>query len=171
MPSRIGSIPGVTRYDSIMTKITPRVRSKIAVWVSTLLLCAVSLVLPQIATGHEYYGASFTLIHPWAEATNPGITEASVYMDFEAITSGDRLLSAYTPIAETVELRDGPDATQMAISQISIPAGDTFRLQPGTPHLLIKGLRMPLKSGRSYLLSLRFEKSGFIKVMVSVGAH
>jgi copper(I)-binding protein len=113
------------------------------------LLGAAGLVLAAMPLlAHEYQADGFTLIHPWADATGPGATDAPVHYTLEEVTREDRLLRASTPYAEQVEIR-GPDA----------------------PQLVMHGLKAPLEWGRSYLMTLEFERAGPIVVMISVGAH
>lgn len=111
-----------------------------------LLTTACLLALPLAA--HEYPVDGFTLVHPWADASEPGATDAAVHFKLEDVTQADRLVRASTPYAESVEVR-GEQA----------------------PQLVLHGLKAPLQWGRSYLMTLEFERAGPIVVMLSVGAH
>lgn len=111
-----------------------------------LFTTACLLALPLAA--HEYQADGFTLIHPWADATEPGATEAAVHYKLEDVTKTDKLVRATTPYAESVEVR-GEQA----------------------PQLVLRGLKGPLQWGRSYLMTMEFERAGPIVVMISVGAH
>jgi copper(I)-binding protein len=123
--------------------------------------------LHSAALAHEYYGKGFTLIHPWAEPSAPHATAASVFMHFEGVAQGDRLLRARSDIAASVELQ----------GRGGKPAPKGIEIRPETvltaegPHLVLTGLTAPLQLGRSYPLTLVFEKSGTMNVMVSIGAH
>ena len=124
------------------------------------------------ATAHEYYAGNFTVMHPWAEATEPKATEAPVYFVLESIIKPDRLLRAYTTHAAQVEIRPGNGGkTATALASVPIAAQDKLEFLPGKTHLLLKGLKAPLEWNRSYPLTLVFEKAGPVTVMVSVGAH
>ena len=125
-------------------------------------LCA-GLLLTAPAIAHEYYAKSFTIIHPWALPTEAGASTAAVYLKFEEISAGDRLLAAHAAMADNVQLR--------GVAAIDLPAGATVELKPGTAYLELTGLKAPLQWGRSYPMTLQFEKSGPIQVMVSIGAH
>ena len=102
---------------------------------------------PSVALPHEYYASNFTLIHPWAEATAPGATTAAVYFRLEAVRVRDRLLRVDTPYAEHVELRPGDDAGAPALASIDIEPAETIDLSAGHPHLLLRGLNVPLQWG------------------------
>ena len=122
------------------------------------------------ASGHEYYAKNFKVIHPWAEASAPGAKSAEVYMKIEQISEGDRLLSAQTSLADKVELHAGPDTTG-PLAAIELPPGPDIDLDAGRGHLKLVNLTAPLEWGRSYSMTLVFEKSGPVDVMISVGAH
>ena len=121
---------------------------------------------------HEYYLPGFTLIHPWANPTPPDAAEAAVYFTLDSVSVEDRLLRGSTAYAEQVELRAGDDREAPAAASITVLAGDQPAFMPGgRPHLLLRGLKTPLQWGRSYAMTLVFEKAGPVAVMVSIGAH
>ena len=128
-------------------------------------------VLAGHAQAHEYYAEGFTFIHPWAEATAPGATDAPVYFKLDNVRRDDRLLSATTRMAERVELRGGADAQAPALAGIEIVPAELMLFEPGHPHLLLRGLVTPLQWGRSYDLRVVFEKAGAVDVQISIGAH
>lgn len=132
--------------------------------------------LTVAAQAHEYYAATFKIIHPWADATAAGTSIAPVYLKFEEITESDRLIGARSDIAEKVELRGKPDNDTLAevsptLPAIAVSAGSTTDLHPGGSHLVMLGLKTPLLWGRSYPLTLIFEKAGAIETVLSVGSH
>lgn len=138
------------------------------IFARSILVLACSIA-PAIA--HEYFTPGFTFVHPWAEATVPGQTDAPVYFVLDNVTRTDTLLRAATPAAESVELRSGADTKATSVDQLSVPLGDSVAFTAGKPHLLLRGLKAPLQWGRSYLMMVEFEKAGKVLVMVSVGAH
>jgi copper(I)-binding protein len=129
-------------------------------------LAAFGGACPQ-TDAHEYYGKSFTLIHPWAEPSEPHAQSADVFMHFEGVEQPDRLVGASSSLATNVELR-GPDGNP---APEGIAVGPETSLQPGGAHLVLTGLKQPLELGRSYPLTLDFDKSGTMHVMISIGAH
>lgn len=141
-------------------------------------LLALGLLYAHSANAHEYYALGFKLVHPWAEASAPDATQAAVYFKLENVTGHDRLLRASTPHAQSVELRgaqdgDDSDAAQTAppLPALDIAPADTLEFVRGRPHLLLRGLTVPLQWGRSYMMMMVFERAGPLLVMVSVGAH
>lgn len=123
------------------------------------------------AIAHEYFTGNFTFVHPWADATAADATEATVYFVLENIVRDDKLLRAYTNLADEVELRKNNDSTVPSLNSIDIPAQDKMEFLPGRFHVRLKGLRAPLQWGRSYVMTFVFEHAGQITVMVSIGAH
>ncbi len=136
----------------------------------------VALCMMAGAGAHEYYTTSFKVIHPWAEPTEPGVRVAPVFLKLEEISADDRLIGARSDFAAKVELRSplkggGSAETSAPLEAIAVTAGSTINLSPTGAHLLMLDLKTPLLMGRSYPLTLIFEKSGAIDTMLSVGAH
>lgn len=136
-------------------------------WMFTILV----IVSARFANAHEYYALGFKLIHPWAEASLPAATEAAVYFKLENVVASDRLLRAASPYAESVELRATQGNTSVVVASFDVLPADVVDFAQGGQHLLLRGLKGPLEWGRSYLMTLVFDKAGPILVMVSVGAH
>ncbi len=138
---------------------------------ASLLGALLWLTPAQRANAHEYFTGNFTFIHPWADATAPDATEATVYFVLENIVRDDKLLRAYTNLAEDVELRRNSNASAPSLSSVTIAAQDRMEFLPGGAHVRLRGLRAPLQWGRSYAMTFVFEQAGQITVMVSIGAH
>jgi copper(I)-binding protein len=149
---------------------TPRF-SRIASAVRRVLLLTLMLS-PIAASTHEYYSLDFTLIHPWADATpDDQLASAPIYFTMESVRGKDRLMRASTRYAETVEFRssDAPDAK--VVKSIDIEPADKLDFGKDRPHMVLRNLKVPLQWGRSYEMTMFFEKAGPMQVMVSVGAH
>ena len=65
------------------------------------------------------------------------------------------------------ELVDGVATMRMA-GEINIPAGSRIEMVLGGTHIMLEGLRAPLKTGDSFELVLKFRRSGDQKVKVDV---
>jgi copper(I)-binding protein len=96
----------------------------------------------------------------------------------------DRLVAASTPVAQSVEFhRSSVDAQNVMrmrpIEAIELPPRSELRVRHGGElHLMLIGLKVPLKEGERLSLRLRFEKAGEREVTVWVqqprsggGAH
>lgn len=115
---------------------------------------------------------------PWARAT-PGAAKngAAFMMIHNHGSATDRLVAAASDVAARVELhthinKDG--VMQMReVAGIEVPAGGMAELKPGGFHVMMMGLKAPLKEGESFPLTLTFENAGSATVDVkieSVGA-
>ncbi len=144
-------------------------------WRAWLALLVASAWLPVLA--HGVKAGDLRIDHPYATPTRPGMTTGAVY--FRAIqnngTEPDRLLSARTPTAATVELHrmemDGDVMRMAAVPAIELPAKTEVRLRHGTPngyHLMLLGLKAPLKDGDRFPVTLTFARAGDREVMVWV---
>lgn len=84
----------------------------------------------------------------------------------------DRLLSASSPIAKSVEIHemsmDGGVMRMRALKELVIPAGKTVSLAAGGTHLMLIGTQAPLQAGDSIRVDLQFEKAGRATVALQV---
>jgi copper(I)-binding protein len=85
----------------------------------------------------------------------------------------DQLVSMESPIASSVELHsmsmDGNVMRMRAIDHLELKPASTTTLKPGDGyHIMLIGLKQPLKVGDKFPLLLRFKKSGEIGVAVWV---
>lgn len=104
----------------------------------------------------------------------PTAKAGTVYMSLtNQAALADRLLSVTTDAAETAEvhesiIKDGV-ATMGSVAALEIPAGGTVELKPGGFHIMLSGLKAPLKKGDMIMLELKFEHAGAVEVMANVG--
>jgi copper(I)-binding protein len=108
----------------------------------------------------------------WARAT-AGSSPGGAFMTIvNAGTSDDRLVAASTTVARTAELHETKDENGVMkmtpVPALEIKAGTRVTLAPGGLHIMLTGLKAPLKQGESFPLVLRFDKAGAVNVMVKV---
>jgi periplasmic copper chaperone A len=76
-------------------------------------------------------------------------------------SSGGRLVSAASPLAGTVEIHemsmDGSVMKMRAVASIELPAGRMVKLEPGGYHIMLMGLKQPLKAGDKVPVTLVVE--------------
>ena len=65
---------------------------------------------------------------------------------------------------------DGNIMKMRQIKEILVPAGSSTDLKPGGFHLMLIGIKSPLKVGDSVPLKLKFAKAGEVDVRFSVKA-
>lgn len=121
---------------------------------------------------------SIEIGHPWARATPSGATTGAVYMTLKNQTSsGDRLTGGSSPVADTVQIHEmkvenGVMHMRELPNGLAVPAKGSVTLKPGSYHVMLIGLKQPLKKGEHFPLALTFEKAGSVAVDVRVeGIH
>ena len=107
----------------------------------------------------------------WARAT-PGKAETgAAYLTVET-TAPDRLTGASTPVAAKAELHEmtmqGGVMKMRELGAVDVPAGHAVVLKPGAAHIMLMGLKQPLRAGESFPLTLDFEKAGRREVTVTI---
>lgn len=136
------------------------------------LLCAASFAALTTTAGAAL--ADATVQNPWARATPPTAKNGAAYMVITGGGAGDRLVSASAPVSERVELHthimDGGVAKMREVPAIEVPANGVVELKPGGLHVMLIGLKAPLKEGGTFPLTLKFEKQGTVTVQVPVKA-
>jgi periplasmic copper chaperone A len=149
----------------------------------TFSLVSLSLVsaLAFPVAAHDFKAGDLRIDHPYATPSRPGMSTGSVY--FRGIrntgSAPDRLLSASTPAAESVEIHrmqrvqggQGEVMQMRAVPSLEIPAGATVVMKHGATdgyHLMLTGLKAPLKDGDRFPVTLTFEKAGTHEVKVWV---
>lgn len=128
------------------------------------------------AHAHDFRLGPLRIDHPYATPTPPGASTGATYLRGIRNTGGqaDRLIGASTPAARAVEIHrsviDAQNVMRMrAIDGIDLPPRGEVRLRHGGEHhLMLIGLRQPLKDGDRFPMTLRFEKAGEREVMVWV---
>ena len=123
----------------------------------------------EVRTGALVIGEAFS--RATAGAGVPGVAYLRIR---NTGTEPDRLLSATTPVAGQVllhaSLREGEVMRMRALTGIDVPPGATVTLAPDSRlHLMLEGLRAPLRVDDIVLLTLRFERAGEVQVAVPVG--
>lgn len=137
--------------------------------VAALLAGAPAAQAQQAKVGEIAVEAAF------ARATPGGAKDGAAFMTLHNVgKQRDRLVSAKAAIAASVEMHnhvmEGGVARMREVSGIEVPAGGKVELKPGGYHLMLFGLKAPLKEGTSVPLDLRFERSGTVRVNLPVMA-
>lgn len=120
--------------------------------------------------------SSISIEKPFSRATPGGSKVGVGYMTITNKGAAmDRLLSASSPAAGKVEIHEmtmqgGVMKMRELPSGLPIEAGKTISLAPGGYHLMLMGLKAPLKQGNKVPVTLNFEKAGKIDVTLDVQA-
>ena len=124
------------------------------------------------AAAHGFKVGAIDIGHPFARPTNAGQQVGAGYLKLVNQGAADRLMSASSPAAASVEMHtmamEGDVMKMRQVDAIDLPAGQTVELKPGGYHLMLMGLKAPLKAGDKLPLTLKFEKAGAVLVTVNV---
>lgn len=112
-----------------------------------------------------------TVTDAWARATMPGQSVGAAYMKISSPTNVT-LVKAETAAAKTVEVH-GMDhhngvMRMRVLGPLEVAAGTTVDLAPGGMHLMLLGLRKPLKAGETLQLKMTFASAGQAKTVLVV---
>ena len=108
-----------------------------------------------------------------ARPTAPGLTTGVVYLTLANHgTADDTLTGVSTPVAAKAEVHrtmnmDGMSKMDMEPS-LPIKANGSVSFSPNGLHIMLLGLKQPLKLGDSFPLTLDFAKAGEVTVTVTV---
>ena len=128
------------------------------------LVAAAAALMPAAAAAHAFKLGPISIGHPYARPTAPGQPIGGAYMSLVTEGAAERLVSATTPVAAGVELHsmnmDGDVMRMRELTAIDLVPGQTVTLKPGALHLMLTGLKAPLKAGEKFPLTLTFERAG-----------
>jgi len=136
-----------------------------------LAACLVAAAPPAFAQS-----SSIQVEAPWASATPAGAATGAAYMTIENKSDvADRLTGAASDVAKTLQIHEmrvvnGTMRMREIAGGLPVPAGGSVVLKPGSYHVMLIGLKAPLKAGASFPLTLVFDKAGKVSVQVQVQA-
>lgn len=129
-------------------------------------------ILTLLAACGQGGAPDIRLSEAWSRPTR-GDAPAAVYVTIENRgPADDRLTGAFTDHAAMAmvhqnEIVNGVASMRMA-GEINLPAGQRIEMVPGGTHIMLEGLRAPLKKGDTFNLVLKFRSSGDKSVKVRV---
>ena len=108
----------------------------------------------------------------WSRATPGGASTGAVYLTLDS-PAGDTLTGVSSPVAQAASVHEmAMDGTIMKMRAVpgglALPAGHPVTLQPGGYHIMLEGLKGPLKQGQTLPLHLTFAKSAPVDVTATV---
>jgi periplasmic copper chaperone A len=138
-------------------------------------VAAVFAASSQFALSHSFKIGDLQIQHPYASPSPPAVKVGAAYLTaiVNKGTASDKLMSASSPAAEAVEIhrnsRTGDIVSMQKQNSLEIPAGGKVEMAPGESlHLMLVGLKAPLKTGDRFPMTLVFEKAGKLDVDVVV---
>lgn len=109
----------------------------------------------------------------WARATIAGQSGSAAYLNIHNAGPGaDRLIAVATPAAASASLHTtsmaGGVARMRAAGPQAIAQGKLLDMKSGGLHVMLTGLKAPLRAGSRLPLTLRFERAGFMRTSVPI---
>ena len=143
--------------------------------IGIILFLLVLLALSVSACGGSK-GPEIKISNPWARQSPMAATNGAAYMIIENKGGeDDALIGADADVSEVVEIHemviDENNVMHMKPvegQRLVIPAKGKVELKPGGYHIMFIGLKNQLKEGDVIDLTLKFEKSGEMKVQAPV---
>ena len=129
---------------------------------------------PVLKVTAQQKQSALRIEHVWSRATP---VSANVGAGYLRITNTgptpDRLLSGKSDMANRIEVHEmAMDGSIMTMRQLAdgltVQPGQSVELKPGGFHLMLMGLKDPLKEGTSFSATLKFEKAGDVPVTFTV---
>lgn len=122
---------------------------------------AAAAVLAALCSGTAF--AQVDVSNAWARGTVPAQTATGVFMTLHAHETA-KLVGVSTPAAATAEVHemkmDGNVMRMRAVGALDLPRMQDVELKPGGYHVMLMGLKAPLKKGDTVPLTLRIEQGG-----------
>jgi periplasmic copper chaperone A len=140
----------------------------------TLLTFAATTLLIVVASFAFAQSTSIRVEQPWARATPTGASTGAVYLTIANEShDADRLLGASSDVADKLQIHEmkvvnGVMEMREVIGGLSVPAKGSVVLKPGSYHVMLIGLKKPLKDGETIPFTLDFEKAGKLSITVPI---
>lgn len=118
--------------------------------------------------------AHVAVSNAWVRATVPQQQATGVFMDLRSGHDNAKLVGVKTDAAATAEvheMRMQDNVMQMrALPSLDLPNGQTVNLKPGSYHIMLMGLKNPVKAGDSVKLTLEVVHEDGAKESIAVDA-
>ena len=121
-------------------------------------ICAASAL--ALISPLAFAADNIQITNAWVRGTVTGQKGTGAYMDIVSDAPG-RVLSAASPVAHHVEIHnmrmENGVMRMSAVKDIALEPGKVFRLAPGGYHVMMMGLKEPLKKGGHVPITLTVE--------------
>jgi copper(I)-binding protein len=136
-------------------------------WISFSLALGMALPAAAAAQGVQ-------VVDAWSRPTPPGIDVGVAYFTIRNTGESDRLLRVSSPVAKSAELhvsamKDGVMKME-GLSSVEVGSGSPVTFEPSGRHVMLVGLKRPLKEGDVFPLTLTFAHAGSVRTSVRVRA-
>lgn len=118
------------------------------------------------------FADGITVTDAWSRATPGTATPGVAYLTITDRGAADTLTAVSTPVAASAMLHQSKTengiSSMTPVEALPIAAGGTVTLAPGGYHIMLEGLKQPLKAGDSFPLTLTFAHAGAVTATVTV---
>lgn len=118
--------------------------------------------------------AQLQVSDPWVRATVAPQKATGAFMQLTSPKAA-KVVAASSPVAEMVEIHemkmDNGVMKMRAVEALALPAGQTVALKPGSYHVMLMGLKAPIKAGETVPLTLTLEGEDKQRTTVEVKAE
>ena len=144
--------------------------------IRTIAIAAAALALSAgAALAQNDKAGDIAIARPWAPATTGGkLTNDAVYMTLnDQGTKPDELLAADSVVAQKVELHifdveNGVYGMHRVNGIVITPGAAATVLRPGGAHVMLEGVKRPLRAGDTFPLTLTFKNAGQLRIEVPI---
>ncbi len=117
--------------------------------------------------------ADMQVSHVHAFETSEGMKNGAVLLTLNNTgKEDDKLISAATPAATETEIHEMSETDGIMkmreIGAVAVKAGEEVAFTPGGYHIMLLGLKEPLKAGDARPITLKFLKAGEVKTTFEV---
>lgn len=126
---------------------------------------------PAMAGDHKT--GALQVHEAWAPATPGKVRNGAAYLTLmNAGAKADRLIGVSSPVAKKTELHrsimeDGV-MHMRPVASLPVKPGAHTMLEPGGVHIMLMGLKAPLREGDKFPVVLTFEHAGASEITVTV---
>ena len=117
--------------------------------------------------------AQVSVDKPWVRTTVPQQTTTGAFMTITS-AQGGKLVAASSPVAASVEVHemrmDGDVMKMRPVDALPLPAGKPVELKAGAYHMMLMGLKKPVKFGDVVPITLVVEDAAGERQTVEVKA-
>lgn len=130
-------------------------------------------VVGGAAKAEDFRAFDIEIAQPWARQPSPEETGMLVYLGLANTGSlPDRLSRVTTPLASRVEIvtppMDDSGGKPHRATGIALPPGEVVDFSPGGRYLLLSGVHERPAEGNRFPMTLTFQRSGVVEIMVAV---
>lgn len=133
-----------------------------------------ALLMVVNVQAHTVKAGSLVIEHAHTRATVGNMPNSAAFLQVtNKGKSDDALVSVSTAIADRVELHtmsmEGDVMKMRTVESVELKAETGLTMKPGMgPHIMLFGLKKPLKAGEKFPMTLNFRKAGAVNVSVEV---